>query len=279
MVQVDVFWSYGLGAGLAVAAGEQLRREAPPADDPKSTRVDPMASGHFARSLLYIACLFAPSGVCLLWAFPSWETMHVGDRDLPAWLVTLFAATNVSQGALGYFVARRAIREGRTLRACMHWAAAYFGMFFILVHGWDGTGYRRFFSATKAQFESWHAGRPLEFLSSDVAMTLYAMGCVLLPVLFAMSVRWTRRGHRLQGREAAGRVALVVRALIVVFGVGLGLAILASVMTHALGWWPGFLAALAFAYVVATKLVLPRVCRPWLEPRLEPDAPAPKMRP
>lgn len=266
MVQVDIFWSYGLGAGLAVAASEQLRREGLRSGHPTSTHdedeaPDALASPYFSRAMLYIACLFAPSGVCLLWEFPSWETMHAGDASLPGWLVTLFAVTNVTQGALGYLVARRAIRRGRHLRAAMHWVAAYFGMFFILVHGWDGEGYRRFFSATRADYEAWHAGRPLEFLSSDVAMTLYAMGLVLLPVLFGMSARWIRRGYEIAELPPPSALGSVLRVLVLVFGLGLGGAIATAFAVWSFGWWPGFFAGAAGTFALARFIVVPRVGR------------------
>ena len=107
MVQVDVFWSYGLGATFAAASSRQLlarRRaataaEAAPVAEPQ---VGPPAHSrwrdpYLLRTLLFLALIFGPSGVYLVWAFPSWETMHVGTKDMPAWLVTLFAVTNITQ--------------------------------------------------------------------------------------------------------------------------------------------------------------------------------------
>jgi hypothetical protein len=230
MVQVDVFWSYGLGATFAVAASKQLieqrrvRRERP-----RSRWDDP----YLVRTLLFLALVFVPSGVYLVWAFPGWETMHVGDRDMPAWLVTLFAATNVTQGLLGFFVTEWLIARGRTYLAYLQIVAGYLGMFFLLVHGWDGTGYQRFFSPTGADFAAWD-GDWTAFLTSDVALTLYVMGAVLIPVLLVTVARW------------AGPKAPVL-TLATVFGVALGIAVAAHLAITWLGPALGVPAALAVA--------------------------------
>jgi hypothetical protein len=75
MVQVDVFWTYALGASFAASAGRQLKEEA---GDGKPT----FQSYYFVRTLLFLSILFVPSGVCLLWVVPGWETMFAGDRNL-----------------------------------------------------------------------------------------------------------------------------------------------------------------------------------------------------
>ena len=217
MVQVDVFWSYGLGASLAVANAHQLR----------ARTADRWSDPHLLRTLLFLALVFAPSGAYLLWAFPSWETMHAGGRDLPAWLVALFAATNVGLGLLGYLVVEHLVRRGRHRLAELQIVGAYFAMFFVLVHGWDGKGYQRFFSATHADFRAW-SGDWQGWLTSEVAVTLYVMGLVLVPLLLWMWTRALLEGQRLEGRtDGPGAVALAGRLLAIVFGAGLGLAVLA----------------------------------------------------
>src|SRR5262245_7480883 len=125
MVQVDVFWAYGIGAGFAVAASHQL------AAGPRRPLLrEPQA----VSTLLYCGLLFAPSGAWLLWAFPGWETMQVAATHaaLPGWLVALFAITNVSQGLLGFWVARELIRRGRVYAAFLQVGLGYAAMFFIL---------------------------------------------------------------------------------------------------------------------------------------------------
>ncbi len=259
MVQVDVFWSYGIGAGFATAAARQLAvRTGRPGTTGRWS--DP----YLMATVLYCAVLFAPSGAWLLWGFPDWETMQAA-RDhasLPAWLVALFAATNVSQGVLGYWVARRLIASGRVYAAFLQAGIGYAGMFFILFHGWDGRGYQRFFSADRSTFATWPerpgAGdafsRAGEWLASPVALTLYGMGIVLVPVMLAVMAGWIRSGQRAAGAAApsgAGRILGAV--LVAVFGVALGTAVAASVLVHLLGWWIGVPAAVALAALLVVR--------------------------
>jgi hypothetical protein len=258
MVQVDVFWSYGLGATFGVAASRQVlaRRRAAAAE-----RSEPVAAAdapvgpplhsrwrdpYLLRTLLFLALVFAPSGVYLVWQFPSWETMHVGDRDMPAWLITAFAITNVTQGLLGYWVVERLLAAGRSYLAYLQILVGYIGMFFILVHGWDGKGYQRFFSATHADFVGW-SGDWSAWLSSDVALTLLGMGVVLVPILLWAVVAWQREGYRLAPASAPrpGAAAIVALSLSTVYAGGLGISVAASLLIHALGTAAGVPAALA----------------------------------
>lgn len=223
MVQVDVFWSYAIGAGCGVAA------------------VTPTAAPErrLTATVLFLGCVFAPSGAWLLWRFPSWETMHAatGPADLPGWLVAGFALTNVSQGFFGYVVAQSLWRRGHRYLAWLQMPLGYLAMFFILAYGWDGTGYRRFFSAGS----DWRAG-PLDvrgFLTSDVALTLYAMAVVLVPLVLWMQASWWGAGP--------GRMTALI--LVAIFGLGLGPAVAATVLLSTLG-------AAIGAAAVAVLLVL-----------------------
>ncbi|HET6358704.1 hypothetical protein [Streptomyces sp.] len=259
MVQVDVFWSYGIGASFATAATHQLRSAAGPA--PHAGR---WSDPYLMATVLYCAVLFAPSGAWLLWGFPDWETMQAADGhgSLPAWLVALFAATNVSQGVLGYWVAARLIASGRVYAAFLQAGLGYTGMFFILVHGWDGRGYQRFFSADRESFATWPAqpapgetlSRMGDWLTSPVALTLYGMGIVLVPVMLALMVRWLRSGQRQASAPETGRLRILGAVLGAVFGLALGTAVGASVLVHLLGWWLG----VPLAVVLAALLVVRR---------------------
>jgi hypothetical protein len=246
MVQVDVFWSYGIGASMALAAGRQLkaRRELASAERGGVDRLpgDPPDRGSLRRNpfllatVLFAALLFAPSGAYLLWEFPDWETMQVSTGEIASWLVVVFAITNVTQAMLGFWVVERLLVRGRAYAAYLQVALAYLGMFFILVHGWDGEGYKRFFSPDRADYRSW-SGDWSAWLSSDVALTLLAMAAVLVPVLLATVVRWTLAGHALAPAPARqpGAAAVVAVHLATIFGVALGLAVAASLLIHALG--------------------------------------------
>jgi hypothetical protein len=264
MVEVDVFWAYGLGAGFAAAATHQiaLSKDRPPGSATSGWQRF-FSSPYFTVTVLYCALLFAPSGAYLLWAFPDWETMQVAHNhtSLAAWLVTLFAMTNVSQGILGYWVTARLIRAGRRYAAFLQVALGYFGMFFILVHGWDGRGYQRFFSANRDVFESWshnfsfgdtldRAGR---WLTSPVALTLAGMSVIVVVLLWIMSA-WLTEGYRLAGlKDIVGTATIVALVLGSVFIAALGSAIAASVLIHLLGWWIGVPVAVAVVWLVTVR--------------------------
>lgn len=247
MVQVDVFWSYGIGAGLglASAAGTAKKRES----------VKEALSTPFAfQVLLFLAIVFAPSGFVLLWNFPSWETMHVGTRELPGWLVAIFGVTNITQGLLGFVVARHLASTHRAFSAYLHWVGGYFGMFFILVHGWDGSGYQRFLSPTREALDGWTWATGQAWLTSDVAFTLEAMGVVLIPWLIGMTVAWLRIGAPRLSRIGAGASVLAL----LILGVP-ALAIASSLMVRAGGPIAGTIGTLVlFAALCAPKYGLLR---------------------
>lgn len=173
MVQVDVFWSYGLSAGLALA-GKKVIEKAPNWWDNKP----------FLFSVIWTATVFAPSGIFLLWTNPGWETMFVATNyaSLPPWLVTLFALTNVTQGILGFYVTAKFIRAGKWGLAVAQTVWSHIAMLAILIFGWDGTGYQRFFYAGTG--EEWHSGvqYPLSaFFSSPIFYALLGLGVFFLP--------------------------------------------------------------------------------------------------
>lgn len=185
MVQVDVFWSYGLASGLTLAAGDKLKAPA-----------DIWGNRYLVAILIWIGALFAPSGMYLLWNFPSWETMFVaGSRDdIPAWLVAIFGITNVTQGLLGYWVTAKYIRAGKKRAARMQTIWSHAAMLFILAIGWDGTGWLRFTNTRTA--EEFHAGllNPwTQFFGSPVFWTLIGMGVILVPTYTYLCARWQRR--------------------------------------------------------------------------------------
>jgi hypothetical protein len=257
MVQVDVFWSYAIGAGFAVAATRHIARSAATSRS-TADRWQRLNSPYWVATVLYCALLFAPSGVYLLWAFPDWETMQVAHNhaSLPAWLVTIFAITNITQGMLGYWVAARLIRSGHRYAAFLQAGLGYFGMFFILVHGWDGRGYQRFFSADREVFQAWprspSIGEALDrigrWFTSPVALTLAGMSVIVF-VLLWMMCDWLRDGYR-QDDVVGGPTAPVIVGVTLgsVFVVTLGSAIAASVLIHLLGWWIGVPAAMALIW-------------------------------
>jgi hypothetical protein len=212
------------------------------------------------HNLLFLSTCFAPSGICLLWAFCSWETMHVFTWEtLPAWLVTIFAVTNVTQGILGYWVTYKCFQKNKPYLGALQPFFGYFLMFFILVHGWNGTGYQRFFSFTRDNFDKWNNAPALtnisNWLVSPVALTLYAMGVVLIPWLVIVAAKWMREGYdiaepKIEDSKRYSMPKIAAGLLFYIFGFGLGLDIIASLIIHGLGWIGGVPAFLVVAYVI-----------------------------
>jgi len=134
------------------------------------------------------------------------------------------------------------------------------------VHGWDGTGYRRFFSATKADFLSWKLSNIPAWFVSDVALTLIIFGVLMVPLLLLMMSAWILEGAR-QGDAASGgtpeatRGQVAGRILKMIFVGALGLAIAASLLVRLAGWifgaawgWAlGLLVFFAAAYLLALR--------------------------
>jgi len=183
MVQVDIVWSYAFGASFAAASARTLEKT----NDAFQNRV-------YTRLLLFLSILFAPSGIWLLSAFPRWETMQVADQiaDIPPWLMTLFALTNVTQGVLGYYVGYRLARKGKYYAAHVNTAASWILFWFILVCGWDTTGWQRFlYDPMMNNNIPWAPGMyqgPIFFVS-PIFLTLLLMGIFFVPSLFRNLVR------------------------------------------------------------------------------------------
>ena len=256
MVEVDVFWSYGIGAGFAFASGNLARG--------KPFKEATFESTHLRDTLLFLACAFAPSGIALVWAFPDWETMHLGTRDMPHWLVALFAATNVTQGLLGFFVSRWLLEKGRPFAAYLQWVLGYLAMFFILVHGWDGSGFHRFFSPTSADLPGWTWATALEWLQSPVAHTLEVEGLFIVPPIVGLTARWVRQGWASRGVEAPlGAFALGAAHLGISVIAFPAIAVAASVLIRQLGWVGGLavFAPAAWALLLRRGGFFERHCR------------------
>lgn len=243
MVQVDVFWAYGFGASLALAAGPKL-----------ATMSKPLESRYMVWTALFLALIWSPTGMLLLLRHPSWETMQAAENlaSMSEFLILAFGITNVTQGILGFWIGSKLIRNGRYYLANLNWMLGYFGMFFILVYGWDGLGYDRFFYDRDmlAGSPAWTPGAgtgatiigaaeaALKFITSSVAMTLYLDGFYLLPPFAALMFIWYREAAAERGRRLSfwgDGTVLLVSYLIAVFAVALGAAMFSAFIVNEVG--------------------------------------------
>jgi hypothetical protein len=225
MVQVDVFWAYGFGASLAAAAGKPLLN-----------RDRPFESKFFVGALLFLSLIWAPTGMLLLLRHPSWETMQAAAKlsSLSEWLILAFGVTNVTQGILGFYVGLRLLEKGEDYLAQLNWLFGYFGMFFILLYGWDGLGYDRFLYDRDMLVDSpaWTPGVAtaggalmafLRFFSSSVAKTLYIDGAYLLPPFFLLLISWNHEAR--SSRPGKAQLPSGARLIATYLGGALGFAL------------------------------------------------------
>ncbi|MFH1149537.1 MAG: hypothetical protein V1748_03590 [Actinomycetota bacterium] len=278
MVEVDVFWSYGLGASFALAAFRQIRRIEAEKEDVQELKLnrrqlrdigrlvkeiekgDPaFTNQYFLKTLLFLSLLFVPSGSNLLWSNPNWETMQVGSYEtIPGWLVSGFTITNVTQGILGYWVTRNLLLKGEYYKAAQQTIYAYLGFWFILVNGWDKTGYKRFFSRNREAFDSWHWTNVFGWLTSDVVRILLAYGLFFIPLMLHWMTAWLKEGYEAdpeagwpadEQEQMMEFLKLNGYLLFTVLGWTLGSAVLAHLLIRWFGWTIGGALASAIVYL------------------------------
>lgn len=236
MVQVDVFWAYGIGATLATAAGKELEEEK-----------EPLATSYYAKALVVLSCIWAPTGMLLLLRHPSWETMQVADTlaSIPHWLIIGFGITNVTQGILGFWITSLLLQSKKYYLAHLNWIFGYFGMFFILLYGWDGFGYDRFlYDRDMFGGEAWKPGAGykdfgsvISVFTTTVAMTLYIDGVFLIPPMLYYFGTWTAKSVEIasNGKKLVSKGALMGNYLVGVFLVGFGSAAISAIIVYITG--------------------------------------------
>lgn len=227
MVQVDFVWSYAFGATFAAAAARQL-----------DTQEKPFDNKWYVFILLFLSVFFAPSGVYLLWEHTQWETMQVAAKfdDIPAWLVMMFGVTNITQGILGYWITFKLVKRKNYYGAHANWMVAWTVFWFILMCGWDCTGWQRFlYDMSVMGGELWAPGKYMGisfFYASRVWWTLFVMGVFFAPMLIYGYLKFTIEGAKMDPSIKPGKVPNFIRVLVFNFGtqfvVCLGLALLAT---------------------------------------------------
>ncbi len=257
MLQVDLLWVYAIGAMFATAAGKQLKKL-------EST----FGNIYFAMLLLYLSAIFVPEAIWLLWSFPHWETMHVWSslEEIPTMYVTFFMAGDILLAVLGYWVVSRVILSGRDYAAHLQWFAGYFAFFFVLIYGWDGTGWQRFTWDPTVTGSLWEPGKTMGiigFATSNVALTLYAMAIpTILPMLVG-GYRWLKEGNVLYGMDEREASSLALKGVgvyvvgvfvsLILSGLAAAAAIYVSNLIGFLGSAVGVAAILLLAYLVAFR--------------------------
>ncbi|WP_030783585.1 hypothetical protein [Streptomyces sp. NRRL S-920] len=247
MLQIDPFWSYGIGAGCALATATGLR-----AAHGDGTRQEAIRDRGLLATLLFMGMLFIPMGMWLATRFPDWETMYAW-HAVPPWALAAFSAGLVVCAAAGYLLTHGLLVRGKLWSACLQFVLAYVAVFCTLIHGWDGTGLRRFLATAPAAFTSPTptTAELIQWLRSPIAETLFWMGLVLIPALLAVNVRLR-----------TGGTGMVLRATMVILGPCLALAVSACLAVTVFGALLGGAAWTALAVAVLhPRGALAAVCR------------------
>ncbi|WP_434587969.1 hypothetical protein [Streptomyces sp. A5-4] len=262
-IQAALFWSYAIGATFALSAGRQLqwwersvRGQGPRT---RSRAADP----YLALTLLFAAVMLVPTGLFLLWQNPSWATMHVARDHDGVWagLVLFYAGGIIVATLLGFLAARLFVLVGAGYWAYLQTVGGHFLLFGILIHGWDGHGYRRLLTTGRDAYADWPresvVNNVLDFLTSGTFLALLILGAGVVGTMLATEIGWLLEGWRLPGADEdrkVARVAAVAVAAAGVYGLPFVGALAASALVRLLGWPAG----LALFAALAGVVLLPR---------------------
>ncbi|MFN3383836.1 MAG: hypothetical protein ACK401_02950 [Archaeoglobaceae archaeon] len=251
MLQVDVFWVYGIGAMFATASAKQLKNI-------KSM----LETKYFGLLLVYLSLIFVPEAIWLTWSFPHWESMHVYSSlaEIPTTVVVTFIILDFLIAMIGFWVAYKLIVAGREYLAHVQWFIGYLAFFFVLTNGWDCLAWQRFSWDPTTTGELWAPGKTmlLDFATSNVAMTLYAMAFPTIIPLLVGGYIWLKEGNKIAGLNDKQASTKALKGIIVyLLGVALSL-IVAGIATFVGSYMTSvcFIAALMTAIVLAIILLV-----------------------
>ncbi|MFW5989078.1 MAG: hypothetical protein ACOCPQ_02470, partial [Desulfosudaceae bacterium] len=153
----------------------------------------------------------------------------------------------------------------------LNWMVAWIIFWFILVCGWDCTGYQRFLYDMSVHGDQlWEPGRHMGvrfFYASRVWWTLVVMAVFFAPMLIYGYVNFIRQGAREDASVSAEQTPGPIRILIFSFGaqwvVCLGLAIISALIVMGFynltgSLWAGYFIGLPLFWVAAYLLLFRR---------------------
>ncbi len=183
MLQPDLFLSYGLSSALTLAAGKKLLER----------EEGPWKNKYFIITILWLAILFVPQVLYLLWKFPAWESMFVVKElsDIPGWFVVLYSIVVIICGALGFHITYIFLKKQNVIGAFAQvvWSGAL-GLF-IIIFGWDGTGYKRLlYSGTGTDWANGVTYPIADFLNGPVFATLLWLEAIVLIPYACLMIKW-----------------------------------------------------------------------------------------
>jgi hypothetical protein len=187
MLQPDLFFSYGLASGLAIAAGKKLK-------DEKS----PWVNKYFLATMMWFSAFFIPQILYLLWRFPGWESMFAAKtyEDIPAWIVALYPVATLIMAALGFHVTYSFLKKGKMPAAIAQVVWSVLAAVFVVFVGWDGTGYKRlFYTGTGIEWANGVAYPMTKFFGSEINITLLWLQTLILVPYAVLLIMWARENQ------------------------------------------------------------------------------------
>ncbi len=184
MLQTDLFFSYGLSAGLALAARKKLKSEP-----------NPLVNKYFLATLLWLALGFIPQIQYLQGRFPAWESMFVASSasDYPPWFMSLYSMSIIIMGTLGFYFTFILIKKGKVSAAVAQLMGSVAIALLLATVGWDGAGYQRvLYPGTGADWAKGVAFPVQVFFTSPVFISLLWLEALLLIPYSVLFISWAR---------------------------------------------------------------------------------------
>ncbi|MFE9402846.1 hypothetical protein ACFYNY_13800 [Streptomyces sp. NPDC006530] len=262
-IQAALFWAYATGATFALSAARQLQWWQRSVHEEGVRTRSRAANPYLLLTLLFAAVLLVPTGLFMMWRNPSWATMQVaGDhRGIWAGFVLFYAGGIVVATLLGFVVAQSLVLVGAGYWAYLQCVGGHFLLFGVLVHGWDGNGYRRLLTTNRAALREWPkdslVNDLLRFVTSGTFLALLVLGAAVIGTLVVTEIGWLMEGWALPGADEdrkVGRVLAVAVAAAGVYGLPFAGAVTASLLMRLMGPAPG----LALFAVLAGAVLLAR---------------------
>ncbi|MET9365349.1 hypothetical protein ABZX93_31155 [Streptomyces sp. NPDC006632] len=263
-IQAVPFWAYATGATFAVAAARQLQWWQRSVHEEGIRTRSHAANPYLMLTVLFAAVLLVPTGLFMMWQNPSWATMQVARDAHGVWagFVLLYAGGTVIAALLGFLVAQALVLVGAGYWAYLQSVGAHFLLFAVLVHGWDGTGYRRLLTTDRRELRAWSkdsvVNHLLHFMTSGTFLALLVLGAAVIATLLITEIGWLVEGWELPGADEDRKVARVLAVAVAAAGVyGLPFigAVAASALVRLAGWPLGLalFAALAGPALLARR--------------------------
>lgn len=244
-IQAALFWAYATGATFAVSAARQLQWWQRSVHEEGVRTRSRAANPYLTLTVLFAAVLLVPTGLFMLWQNPSWATMQVAGDHHGVWagFVLFYAGGTVVAALLGFLVAQSLVLVGAGYWAYLQSVGGHFLLFGVLIHGWDGTGYRRLLTTNRTALRDWPkdsvVNNLLHFLTSGTFLALLVLGAAVIGTMLITEIGWLMEGWELPGADADRKVPRVLAVAVAAAGVyGLPFvgALAASALLRLLGW-------------------------------------------